>query len=202
MLSFVKRLLRGEDVLIVTQDDKKWNVQFAKGSWDYLMNDHPNTKFIADLVLREVEARHDPVEVIDCGCGNGALAVLLEKEIAEGNIRYIGTDISSIAIEQAKRRVPKADFRALGVEQLPPEMASADFLVFNEVLYYVNPHIVLPQYAKAVKKGTRVVISIIRTWRSPFLWSRIRKHVSVEKKFVARDERKRQQFDIVTASFK
>lgn len=200
--NFLLRLVKGEDVLLVQQDTSKWDKQFTKGTWDFLMGDHPNTSLIAETILQQISPMKKPLQVVDYGCGNGALAALLESAIERREVQYVGIDISAVAIEQARRRVPSASFSVQTGLEMPGEIASADFLIFNEVLYYANPDDTLPYCMQSAKKDARVIISIIRTWRSPFLWYRIRKYVECTKKLKAYDQNKKQCFDIVIGTLK
>ncbi len=52
-------------------------------------------------------------KIIDVGCGHGRDALFLNKQF-----KYIGIDISSELIEQARKLVPDADFRVMSMYNL------------------------------------------------------------------------------------
>ena len=73
----------------------KWNEEYSKGKWDYLLNhriDEKN-KLITDMIF----ANSENPNILDVGCGNGALIqMIFEKDFNY----YLGVDRSDIAIAQ------------------------------------------------------------------------------------------------------
>lgn len=168
------RLFRGEDIVIVRQSTQIWDEQYRKGVWDRLTYLPPNTRYLAEVI------RNSGVKnIFDIGCGNGGIAKAL-LPFSEG-VRYTGIDISEVAIAQGRKIAPSARWIIGDLAHPPEDINQAEMIIFNEVLYYVDLTLVLPVYALRAKKEAIIVISILRSWRTPFLWRRIRRLVSIQK---------------------
>lgn len=170
--NILARLYRAEDVLLVHQSPEQWDEQFRKGRWSRLTHRQPNTALIAGMVLDEAAQGS---RVLDVGCGNGALARLVDNSAAK--VEYKGIDFSERAIEQAKASSPQMIFLVMEAEN--PSFASEkfDLIVFNEVLYYVDPSKALPAYRPYAVEGAVVIVSMVCSWRSRTLWRRIEKEL-------------------------
>jgi SAM-dependent methyltransferase len=193
----IGRLLRGEDVVIVSQSKERWDAQFKKGAWDRLTGGMPHTAFLAGLIL---DAFPDGAKVLDVGCGNGGLAKLL---VGKSGMHYVGTDLSDTGIEQARKLVPNATFLAQEAMKPPAEAADCNVLVLSDVVYYFDSQEVIPRYAAVMPKDTLVLVSITRCWRSPFLWHRLKKDLSFVSEYqVSGMGGKHHTWDIVAARFR
>lgn len=190
------RVFRGEDVVFVQRTKEQWEHQFAAGKWDRLQENQPNTAELARLISEFAQAKGGPIRVLDVGCGNGGLARLL---VGRSDIAYTGIDISEAALGTARAAAPGFSFIAVDAEQPPPDMGTYDVLVFNEVLYYMNPDRVLPRYRIHAAPDARVFVSVIRFWRTPFIFHRIRRHLKIDGKFHVADASDR--WDIVVGHF-
>ncbi|MEQ9616979.1 MAG: class I SAM-dependent methyltransferase [Phycisphaerales bacterium] len=110
-----------------------WNDQFARGKWDYLKaRDHRVTELIAKLA--------NGGAVVDLGCGEGNLAFDLPAGSYE---RYIGVDVSSVAIERANHAAyakanSRCEFRCADLRTWEGE-SGADVILIEEALYYLAP---------------------------------------------------------------
>lgn len=181
-IGFIGRILRGEDVTLVHQTSEKWEEQYKRGRWDRLAKEQLNTEWVAAYIQNEARGRR--LAVLDVGCGNGGLARFIA---ALPNVSYCGIDISETAISAARRENPEGQF-CLSDAGAPSEgLGMFDIVIFNEVLYYVGPH-VLARYKCHVVSGGAVVISMVRFWRTRFLWRRVRKIVSIERFSTVRAE--------------
>src|SRR5271156_867126 len=80
-------------------DPATWDVEYATGRWDYLgdISEMPRFAIIGGY-SRTVSAA---ASVLDIGCGNGRLATWVCPDRTH---RYVGIDISSVAIQQARDR--------------------------------------------------------------------------------------------------
>lgn len=73
--------------------------------------------------------------LLDAGCGTGGF---LRWALDEGSFsQAAGVDVSSVAIELARVRVPEATFEVAPVSALPYSDASFDLTVMNDVLQHV-----------------------------------------------------------------
>lgn len=184
-LRFFHRLFSGQDVILVRQTREEWERQFSVGTWDRLQEGQPNTIELARLIFDYAKKRGGTIRVLDVGCGNGGLARLLDKE---SGIAYTGIDISEMALAAARAAAPNARFIAADAEQSQPDDIGAfDALVFSEVLYYMNPDRVLPRYRLYATTNARVFISVLRFWRTPFIFHRIQRHLCIDARFRVAD---------------
>jgi len=103
--------------------------------------------------------------VLDVGCASGTLGRALRDA---GVARYVGLDISPVAIESADRSLGEfhvGDLASFPVETLPP----FDVVVFNEVLYYLDVDEAVRQlerYARRVAVDGALVFSMKRDAKS------------------------------------
>lgn len=204
VVNFIKKLLKGENVLIIRQGKESWEEQFKKGDWDRLREVQPNTEKLF-LLMQQVWGSYEaPIRVLDVGCGNGGLARLIKDSNYE--VAYVGGDISETALEEARKINPEGTYVAYDAEDPPENLGTYDFIVFNEVLFYIDPTQVLQAYRKFAHSNTAVCISVIRTWRSPFIWNRIRAHTQITKKAtissIKKDGKSKNVWDIALATFK
>jgi len=203
LVGIAKRILRGEDVILISQDASQWNRQFQAGRWDRLVTNQPNTDTIARILLEEVMDREDQKaqpSVLDVGCGNGGLAKSVGIDMTR--IQYLGIDISDTAIQKAQLNLPNARFRVCDATNPSTDLGSFDIFIFNEVLYYINPLEVLPRYALLARPDATVIISVIRSWRTPFIWQRIRSRMNLERTFSVDEIETSRCWDIAVGSFR
>lgn len=193
------KTLRGNDVFIINRTVFDWNTQYQNGAWDRLLHSEPNTTYLAS-VIRNIHDNAKNLVVLDMGCGNGALA----KELDGLNeIRYVGADISAAAIAQAKKQFPSRKWVTCALEDLPLYEIAPDVIVFNEVLYYVDPAASLSKIRLKVKqKNPTVLISIVNSWRSFFLWNRILKYLKPLNRTRVISKERGISWDIVSAKFR
>ena len=186
----------GDDIVLVRQTKEQWERQFAAGAWDRLQEGQPNTIELARCILTYARAKKGHIRVLDVGCGNGGLARLLSKK---SGIAYTGIDISEVALETAHMSAPEGYFVTGDAEEPPPDIGAFDILVFSEVLYYMNPDRVLPRYRIHATADARVFVSVVRFWRTPFVFHRIRRYLHIDKRFRVADSSHR--WDIAIGHF-
>lgn len=167
-LKFLGRIFRGEDILLVPQASEEWENQFAAHAWDRLQEGQANTAEIARHILADARTKGDRIRVLDVGCGNGGLARLIAHMVD-----YTGIDVAPSAIASAREVAPEGTFIIGDATHPPQNLGVFDVLVFNEVLYYMNPSMLLPRYKGYANSRARVYVSVVRFWRSWFLWRRI-----------------------------
>ncbi|GAW34648.1 putative methyltransferase [Roseovarius sp. A-2] len=96
-------------------------------------------------ILKETGAR----DVLDIGCGHGALA---RRMVREG-LAVTGIDPAPDAIAAAQAKVPEAQFSVAGAEALPFDPDSFDVCVFLNSLH----HVPVPLMEQALHEALRVL---------------------------------------------
>ena len=193
--SITRRVLRGEDIILVPQERALWDRQFASGAWDRLLQADPNIVQIAQRIIET--SKKNRIRVLDVGCGNGALGVALDD-----TVEYWGIDFSEEALRKAKEVVPSGHFILADVALPPDTLQSFDIIVFSEILYYVDPRIVIPLYAPYLTPEGKMIISVFRFWRSFFIWQRIRSVLTLSQATRVRDSSSRRSWDIQDGRFR
>lgn len=99
--------------------------------------------------------------VVEIGCGPGRLASCLPADA------YVGLDICPQALELARERHPRHDFRLVDWEREPP-LPEGTAALFHTVLLHV-PDEVLPELLAELGGFQRVIVGEIlgRKWRRP-----------------------------------
>lgn len=136
----------------------------------------------------EVDKFITPVsgKVLDIGCHGGLFTERIIKKISSKKI--YGIDISSEAIEGAKKRIPVGHFKVANAQQLPFADNSIDVVICLEVIEHVdNPRKVLSEIKRVLKKEGYGIILVPTdnllfklTW---FLWTlkyRVWRHTHVQ----------------------
>lgn len=196
IFGFMRRVLRGEDVVLVSQTKEQWEHQFADGKWDRLQTGQANTIKLADLIVNYADTKVEQMRVLDVGCGNGGLARLIAD-----TVDYTGIDISTLAIASAREVAPHGTFIAGDAMNPDKNLGVFDVIVFNELLYYLDPRIIVPRYRIHMNPGALIYISIVRFWRSWFIWRRIRSVLHIEHSVTVRHPILGQCWDIATGHF-
>jgi SAM-dependent methyltransferase len=90
---------------------------------------------LTEALLADRLARRD-LAVLDAGCGAGGFLRWLTEV---GSFRRVcGADISSAAVELARRRLPRAELVVAPLRELPFEDAAFDLVLLNDVLQHVR----------------------------------------------------------------
>jgi len=137
-----------------------WDEQYSDGRWNLLTeNDELIRYAILDAYARAIKPE---ASILDIGCGEG----LLQQHLTSYK-RYVGVDISDVAISRARTREDSCtSFITSDASRFSPE-ATFDVIVFNESLYYfADPLAVLEHYRRFLKDDGLFLISMFRTPRS------------------------------------
>ena len=133
-----------------------------------------------NAVVRELMRHHVPraEALLDVGCAAGALGRVVR---GAGIRRYVGVDISQVALDAADRtfgEYHRADLQSFD----PAPRGPFDVVVFNEVLYYASVDRAVEEaarYARALREGGAVFFSmkddpksraILAAMRQRFAW--------------------------------
>lgn len=99
--------------------------------------------------------------VLDIGCGTGYFLSLL----APYDVVLTGADIAASQLEVAKRYLPTATYAVAGMEALPFEDASFDYVVANNsVQFSPDTHKALNEIYRVLKPGGKFVVTL---WDEP-----------------------------------
>jgi 2-polyprenyl-3-methyl-5-hydroxy-6-metoxy-1,4-benzoquinol methylase len=151
-----------------TIDQATWDREYAAGEWSKLgkLDEMPRYALVSGYI-RTIGAT---ASVLDVGCGEGNLSHWLFES---GNRRYMGVDVSRIAILEARARSSNdARFEVADAATFDPG-EQFDIIVLNEVLYYMpEPEAVLERYASFLAPDGVLIISMYRVPESLCAWRR------------------------------
>jgi len=149
-----------------------WDEDYRRGGLARIEGDAelPRHLLVAGL------ARHyaPGASILDVGCGTGGLLVPLRSAFAGRTLRYVGLDLSPVALEQAAARHDQlasgtsertaVEFVQRSFDEYRPH-ETFDAVIFSESLYYApNPGETIRRYADSLSDGGIVVVSM---WRRP-----------------------------------
>jgi SAM-dependent methyltransferase len=136
-----------------------WDAEFASGKWDFLEDSRD------ERLYHYLEKYSDNGDILDLGCGAGNTG----NEIAYSKYRrYIGVDVSEIAIRQAgdrsleTHRQHKNEYICDDVFSYEPS-GTYQLILFRESLFYIPTSRisgVLERYSKYLKDGGVFVVSM------------------------------------------
>jgi 2-polyprenyl-3-methyl-5-hydroxy-6-metoxy-1,4-benzoquinol methylase len=170
ILRFAKKILKGGHPVKIKYSRDEWDTQFTRGKWDFLLNEHQNIILVAHSIRRLVPDSGF-LNVLDIGCGNGALA----REFLHDRIKYTGTDISQIALEEARKNFPNGTFFQASMDEPLPINEKFDVLIYCEVLLYGDYEHIIELHKSLLKPEGYIVISLYDTWRTKIIWLKIKK---------------------------
>jgi malonyl-CoA O-methyltransferase len=80
--------------------------------------------------------KREPASLLDLGCGTGYLTALLRRRFPHAQIDAV--DFAPAMIEQARARVPDANFLTCDIEELELEPASYDLIASNATIQWLT----------------------------------------------------------------
>lgn len=117
----------------------------------------------AELLARAVGVSTRPLVVVDLGCGDGAAtAVAIERcrLVPGAQVKVLGLDWSSRALERARARGVVVARAALGGAGLPLASASVDVVVMSELIeHLVDTDGALEEAARVLVPGGTLLLS-------------------------------------------
>jgi len=189
------KLVRGEKLFVQVLSKESWDRDFQSGRWDQLHSKHlgsGNMAVIAHLLLFLSDNKSK--RLLDVGCGNGALLRTLES--LRQQFEYVGTDISSVALNQLSKAHPSATTictNMLDVDTIPGDF---DFVLFSECLYYVDYEAAVQRYRTKVRPNGFVIVSMHGRGSRRILWSTISRHFNEVLSFTIRENQSDTQWTI------
>lgn len=164
------KILQGTNPLLVEREQSAWDQQYKRGYWDFLIEDGENNKNTQAItrLIKEKAVPGRKLQVLDVGCGNGAVLRYLQK--LEVDVDYTGTDISKQAIDDMRAWADSSTLESVDALEYKHNGKPFDIIVMNEVLNYVPFWKVIPYYKHMTNNDTIVIISLYRAWRSTIIW--------------------------------
>jgi ubiquinone/menaquinone biosynthesis C-methylase UbiE len=119
------------------------------------------------MVLRALEREAAPpgLPLLDAGCGTGGLLRRIAAAMADGRLtprRLIGFDISPLAVDRARAKVPEAAISVASVNDLPFADASFGVAVSCDVLSHqaVDEARALAEFRRVLAPGSVLVLNL------------------------------------------
>ena len=160
----------------IREEKVKWDNQYQKGQWDYLAGIEELAHYSMIVGYCEnVLSEHS--RLLDVGCGEGVLQTRLRYLPYE---KYIGIDISEVAIQKANQfQDERTTFIATDADSyIPPH--KVDIIVFNETLYYFNNlDSTIHHYDKYLEDDGFFIVSMFDQKESDECWKYLDEHYSV-----------------------
>jgi ubiquinone/menaquinone biosynthesis C-methylase UbiE len=130
--------------------------QEGYGRWAATYDSQENPFVFDEPVLRDLFAQLPPGRALDAACGTGRQASALQ---ALGH-KVTGVDLTPEMLQQAKERVPEADFRQGDLSALPVGDAEFDLVVCTLALTHL-PDLAQPiqELARALKPGGCMILA-------------------------------------------
>ncbi len=120
-----------------------WNQQLSGPLKSYLGGTiSVETRNAAVLTLLRIK-HPSMVSALDVGCASGSMV----RSPGADFLDYTGVDISSVAIDEARRLSPGSRFHVAELQQYVPERGY-DAIIFSEVLYYLSVADALSEYTR------------------------------------------------------
>lgn len=155
-----------------------WNSEFADGRWDHL------SETPGDCVYRYVEKYARGGSILDLGCGSGNTGNELDPTKYN---RYLGVDISDVAVEKAverSQRTGRAAFSAYvqsDIQTFIPD-GKHSVILFRESLNYVPSSDIVPvlkRYVGFLDREGVIVVRLYDRMRHSSIVDVIRRHFHV-----------------------
>ena len=147
-------------------DRATWDREYAAGHWAMLgtLAEMPRYAVIAGYCRSFGDAR----SLLDVGCGVGKLAGWICQDRP---LRYVGVDLSAVAIERARPSMPAGSRLEVADAATFDPGETFDIIVLNEMLYYMeHPDRLLLHYAGFLAPNGVFIISMMRSTGSLRVW--------------------------------
>ncbi len=130
---------------------------------------NPLVRFVHNQRLDSIAAalpKNGRLKVLDAGCGEGHLLNRMHEKYPDND--YYGVDVTKVALERAKERVPFAKLEPMDLSDLKFADESFDVVTITEVLeHIIDYENIAPELVRVLKKGGVLII----TFPNEFLWT-------------------------------
>ena len=137
------------------KDKSRWDEEYSDGRWAYIGQLNENSRYWT--LIGYMDAFRGGGDFLEIGCGEG---LLYRHFKSLGYQRYIGIDISDVAIEKLiDQNDERTKFYQADCDDHEPA-GHFDIIIFNESLYYLSdPTSSLERYSKLLKSSGCILIS-------------------------------------------
>lgn len=177
-LSLTKRLLRRVRYELISKRQglgtpilaRAWNREYHAGRWKYLENLDEHARYA--IIASYVTAFGHNGRLLEMGCGNGVLTRYLHPQSYSN---YIGIDLSTEAIEQAKHSTLEGRIEFCeGDFDTWNSTDTFDVIVFNECIYYArDPRATLERVKQFLSPRGSLIVSMFVHGNHKEMWQRI-----------------------------
>lgn len=152
----------------------EWDKQFSGDKWEYLAKENQRGHY--DCIIQLYGKFGKEGTILDIGCGEGLMYKYLAENPPFPYSRFLGVDISAVAVKNASAAFPGARFEAVNYEH-EHILEKFDVIIFNETLYYFNnPLKTLEKcVAENLQPGGKIIISMCDHERHDLIWQHIQK---------------------------
>jgi SAM-dependent methyltransferase len=134
---------------------ERWDAQFSTGEWNYMRELRESARYAA--IINYLTQLKPGGAILDMGCAEG---VLYERFRPYGYARYVGVDISDVAIQKLTHFCNETTVFEQGDGDTYAPSESFDAIVFNETLYYLRePVPALRRYTSSLRTDGVFIIS-------------------------------------------
>jgi len=149
-----------------------WEKRYKDGAWDRLRTIEELARY--SLIVGYVHYLNKGGSILDVGCGEG---ILYERLCKSNYSRYLGIDVSSVAIARACDKSNATNqFLSTRIEDFRTD-EKFDIIIFNECLYYMEePLKTLRHYESFLTKSGVFVISMYKTMGAWKVWKQFGNH--------------------------
>jgi SAM-dependent methyltransferase len=135
-----------------------WDKEFSSGKWDFIDNT------LGDPIYSYLEKYVDHGSILDLGCGPGNTAT----ELASPYRKYVGVDISAVALEKARKkteatgRAGRNQFACSDFLSFDPA-DKFDVILFRESMYHVpigQVKMILDKYSEFLQKDGVFIVRL------------------------------------------
>lgn len=149
-----------------------WESRYTEGAWDRLHDIGELGRY--SVITGYIQFLTRTGNILDVGCGEGLLS---QKLCQSAYAKYLGIDLSAVAIDKANQRRDAQDsrcaFLAADVETFTTD-AKFDVIVFNECLYYLPaPVETLRRYEGFLATNGAIIVSMHETVETKKIWTQI-----------------------------
>ncbi|MEK7464422.1 MAG: methyltransferase domain-containing protein [Patescibacteria group bacterium] len=110
-------------------------------------------------ILQKLIPKEKSIAILDFGCGNGF--ILREMMKINPDARYVGVDVSRVAIAEARQVLPNLDFHEIeDGAPVPLKDSSVDFIFSSEVIEHIyDTENAVREWSRILKPGGKVLLT-------------------------------------------